>query len=59
MTSPVGEGAAVRPFRVDVPEEDLADLRRRILATRWPHKELVEDRSQGVQLATIQELARY
>jgi pimeloyl-ACP methyl ester carboxylesterase len=49
----------VRPFQVDVPEEDLDDLRRRIAATRWPSKELVEDRSQGVQLATIQELARY
>jgi pimeloyl-ACP methyl ester carboxylesterase len=59
MSSPVGEEAAVRPFRIDVPEEDLAELRRRITATRWPHKELVEDRSQGVQLATIQELARY
>src|ERR671921_2690711 len=59
MTQATGEGAAVRPFSIDVPEEDLVDLRRRILATRWPHKELVEDRSQGVQLATIQELARY
>jgi pimeloyl-ACP methyl ester carboxylesterase len=59
MTSPVGEEAAVRPFRVDVPEEDLLELRRRIEATRWPSKELVEDRSQGVQLATMQELARY
>jgi pimeloyl-ACP methyl ester carboxylesterase len=49
----------VRPFQVDVPEEDLDDLRRRIAATRWPSKELVEDRSQGVQLATMQELARY
>src|SRR5215213_7077935 len=49
----------IRPFRVDVPEEDLVDLRRRIAATRWPTKELVEDRSQGVQLATMQELARY
>jgi pimeloyl-ACP methyl ester carboxylesterase len=49
----------IRSFRVDVPEEDLAELRRRITATRLPHKELVEDRSQGVQLATIQELARY
>ena len=48
----------IRPFRVDVPEEDLLDLRRRIAATRWPSKELVEDRSQGVKLATIQELAR-
>jgi pimeloyl-ACP methyl ester carboxylesterase len=50
---------AVRPFRVDVPEEDLDALRRRIAATSWPSKELVEDRSQGVQLATMQELARY
>src|SRR5918992_2457538 len=49
----------VRPFQVDIPEEDLADLRRRILATRLPSKELVEDRSQGVQLATLQALARY
>src|SRR5215204_3045477 len=59
MTSPVEEGAEVRPFRVDIPEEDLVDLRRRIAATRWPSKELVEDRSQGVQLATMQEFARY
>jgi len=59
MTRTVDEGVAVRPFRIDVPEEDLADLRRRILATRWPSKELVKDRSQGVQLATLQALARY
>jgi hypothetical protein len=50
---------AIRPFRIHVSEEDLVDLRRRIAATRWPHKELVEDQSQGVQLATMQELARY
>ena len=50
---------AVRPFRVDVPAEALADLRRRIAAARWPSRELVTDRSQGVQLATNQELARY
>src|SRR4249919_1610350 len=49
----------IRPFEVHVPEDDLADLRRRIAATRWPSKELVDDRSQGVQLATIEELARY
>ncbi|HET9252657.1 MAG TPA: epoxide hydrolase [Candidatus Eisenbacteria bacterium] len=49
----------VRPFQVSVPEENLADLRRRVTATRWPTKELVEDRSQGVQLATLRELARY
>jgi pimeloyl-ACP methyl ester carboxylesterase len=50
---------SIQPFRVDVPDEELAELRRRIAATRWPSKELVGDRSQGVQLATIQELARY
>ena len=49
----------IRPFEVHVPGEDLADLRRRITAMRWPSRELVADRSQGVQLATIQELARY
>ena len=49
----------IRPFAVRVPEEDLTDLRRRIAAARWPSKELVADRSQGVQLATLQELARY
>ena len=49
----------IRPFRVDMPEQALAELHRRIAATRWPTKELVADRSQGVQLATIQELARY
>jgi len=50
---------AIRPFRIEVPEEELAELRRRIAATRWPSRELVADRSQGVQLATMQELARY
>jgi pimeloyl-ACP methyl ester carboxylesterase len=49
----------IRPFEVHVPDEDLAGLRRRIAAARLPSKELVDDRSQGVQLATIQELARY
>jgi pimeloyl-ACP methyl ester carboxylesterase len=53
------EDSTIRPFHIDVPEDELAELRRRIAATRWPSKELVEDRSQGVQLATIQELARY
>jgi pimeloyl-ACP methyl ester carboxylesterase len=50
---------AIRPFRVNVPKADLADLRRRLAATRWPTKELVDDRSQGVQLATLKELVRY
>jgi pimeloyl-ACP methyl ester carboxylesterase len=52
-------GTDIRPFRIEVPEEQLAELRRRLAATRWPSKELVADRSQGVQLATIQALARY
>ena len=50
---------AVRPFRVNVPEAELVDMRRRIDATRWPEREPVTDASQGVQLATIQKLARY
>jgi pimeloyl-ACP methyl ester carboxylesterase len=49
----------IRPFRVEMPEEAIADLRQRIAATRWPSRERVTDRSQGVQLATITELARY
>ncbi len=50
---------AIRPFRIDVPDRELGELRRRIDATRWPTRELVGDRSQGVQLAAIRELARY
>jgi pimeloyl-ACP methyl ester carboxylesterase len=49
----------IRPFRVEVPEEALAELRRRITATRWPDRETVTDRSQGAQLAKIQEIAQY
>jgi pimeloyl-ACP methyl ester carboxylesterase len=49
----------IRPFEVHVPDGDLADVQRRIATTRWPSRELVADRSQGVQLTTIQELARY
>jgi pimeloyl-ACP methyl ester carboxylesterase len=49
----------IRPFRADVPERELEELRRRIDATRWPTRELVSDRSQGVQLAALRELARY
>ena len=63
MSSPMGTaaetGTDVRSFQVEIPEEELAELRRRIEATRWPSKELVADRSQGVQLATLQALARY
>jgi pimeloyl-ACP methyl ester carboxylesterase len=55
----MANGTEIRPFRVETSDEAIADLRRRIAATRWPSRELVADRSQGVQLATIQELARY
>src|SRR5260370_13240815 len=50
---------AIRPFRVNVPETELTELRRRINATKWPERETVTDASQGVQLATTQALARY
>lgn len=49
----------IRPFRINVPDEQLADLRRRVKATRWPDRETVKDSSQGVQFATIQKLADY
>jgi pimeloyl-ACP methyl ester carboxylesterase len=52
-------GDAIRPFRVNIPEEQLADLRRRIAATRWPDQETVDDGSQGPQLAKFQEIVRY
>ena len=55
----VAEDTAIRPFRIDVPEEALVDLRRRIAATRWPERETVADETQGVQLATMQKLVRY
>jgi pimeloyl-ACP methyl ester carboxylesterase len=58
-TTTAGETATITRFQVTVSDEQLADLRRRVEATRLPHKELVEDRSQGVQLATVRELARY
>jgi pimeloyl-ACP methyl ester carboxylesterase len=53
------EGGSIRPFHVRIPEEQLLDLRRRVLATRWPDRETVPDRAQGMQLAKVQELARY
>lgn len=56
---PGGDKTAIRPLRVHVPDSQLADLRRRINATRWPERETVTDASQGVQLATMQRLARY
>ena len=59
MSTTVESANEVRPFQVDIPDEALDDLGRRIAATRWPSKELVNDRSQGVQSATMQALARY
>jgi len=59
MTSTVGTASEIRPFQVQIPEQRIDDMRRRIEATRWPTKELVEDRSQGVSHETMQELARY
>ena len=59
MSSTVHSGTDVQPFRTEFPGESLDELRQRIVATRWPSKELVEDASQGVQLATMQALARY
>ena len=59
MTSTIETATDVRPFHVDIPEEALEDLRRRIAATNWPEKETVKDQSQGVPLATIQKLARH
>jgi pimeloyl-ACP methyl ester carboxylesterase len=57
--APAATSDAVRPFRIDVPEEDLVDLRRRVLAARWPDRETVTDQSQGAQLAKLRELVRY
>ena len=58
-TARSADATAIRPFTIDIPDADLDDLRARIAATRWPEKEGVDDASQGVQLATIQAVARY
>ncbi len=59
MSTTVQTATGIRPFHTEIPDKELAELRRRIDATRWPSPELVADRSQGVQLATLQALARY
>jgi pimeloyl-ACP methyl ester carboxylesterase len=59
MSTRVETASEIRPFHVEVPEEELAELRRRIAATRWPERETVDDSSQGVQLTMLRELARY
>src|SRR6201990_2906207 len=59
VTTEESAAAAIRPFTVEIPEAEIEALRARVAATRWPRKELVDDWSQGVQLAMLQELARY
>src|SRR5262245_29409931 len=59
MSTAVEAGTAIRPFQVDISDEALEDLRRRVAATNWPEKETVGDHSQGVPLAPMQELAGY
>jgi pimeloyl-ACP methyl ester carboxylesterase len=59
MSSTIETATEIQPFQLEIRDEQVDDLRQRITATRWPSRELVADRSQGVQLATIQELARY
>jgi pimeloyl-ACP methyl ester carboxylesterase len=59
MSSTVGAATEIKPFQIEIQDEQIDDLLRRIAATRWPSKELVTDRSQGVQLATMQALAGY
>jgi pimeloyl-ACP methyl ester carboxylesterase len=59
MSTTVDTTPGIRSFQIEIPQEQIDDLRGRIAATRWPTEELVEDRSQGVQLATLRELARY
>ena len=59
MSTTAETATEIRPFHIEIPDEQIDDLRRRIAQTRWPTKELVADRSQGVQLRTLQELARY
>src|SRR5215467_11386591 len=59
VTEESAEATAIRPFTAEIPQAEIEALRARVAATRWPHKELVDDWSQGVQLAMLQELARY
>jgi pimeloyl-ACP methyl ester carboxylesterase len=59
MTTTIDLATGIRPFHIEISDEQLDDLRRRVAAARWPSKELAADRSQGVQLATLQALARY
>jgi pimeloyl-ACP methyl ester carboxylesterase len=58
-SAPAATDGSIRPFHINIPQDQLTDLRRRVLATRWPERETVTDRSQGAQLAKIQEIVRY
>ncbi len=59
MSTTVDTTTDIHSFQIEIPAAQIDDLRQRVAATRWPTRELVADRSQGVQLATLQELARY
>jgi hypothetical protein len=59
LSAVAAEAGAIRPFHVSFPETELADLRRRVNATKWPERETVADATQGVQLATMRKLADY
>jgi Epoxide hydrolase N terminus len=59
MSTTVDTATGIRSCHIEIPQEQIDDLRRRVAATRWPSMELVSDRSQGAQLATLQELAHY
>ena len=59
MITDMATNATVRPFQIEVPDETVADLRRRLAETRWPDRETVVDRSQGAQLAKMRELVDY
>ena len=59
MSTTVDTATGIQSFQIDIPQEQLDDMRRRVAATRWPTEELVSDRSQGVQRATVEALARY
>jgi hypothetical protein len=59
MSSTVQSATEIRPFHVEIPKEELADLRRRLAATRWPERETATGATQGVQLETMRELVRY
>jgi pimeloyl-ACP methyl ester carboxylesterase len=59
MSTTLNPRTEIRAFRISIPDGQIDDLRRRIAATRWPTREIVEDRSQGVQLATLRQLAHY